>query len=355
MTRIGIIGLVSAIAFTTGAVRLHGGVYGDTLDVTLPFEAGKSLSIGTLSGSVVIEGTSGSDVHVVAVKHARGSESEARKTLDELEIEVKPSGEQIEIVAHFPGRRGGFLSYIFEGDHDHGHAWVDFDIRVPSGVKAVVDATSADVDVRNLRGNISLDLTSGDVTGEDLGGDVLVDGTSGDVDLRDVTGDVVIDNTSGDVRVEGCGGNLEIDKTSGEVTMRRIGGDVEVDGTSCDVTGEEIDGYVEIDLISGDVDLKGIGTGVSFDDVSGDIGVTFHTAPVRECELSTISGEVALVLGEAGDLDLDLESMSGELQVELEGLQVHEMSKSSLRASTGAGSVPVSVETVSGDVKIRRR
>jgi len=355
MKRIGLVGVVLAIALSGGAGRLFGGVYSDTLDVTLPFEAGKSFSIETLSGSVAIEGTAGSDVRILAIKHARGEEGEARKTLDELKIEVKPGRERIEVVAHFPSRRGGFLSYFFDEGRDAGHEWVDFDIRLPAAVRVAVDGTSADVDVRNLGGDLSLDLTSGNVTGMGMGGDVGVDGTSGDVDLRTVKGNVSIDNTSGDVRVEACGGNLEIDKTSGEVTMRRIGGDVDMDGTSSDVTGEEIDGYVNIDLISGDVDLKEVGAGVSFDDVSGDIAVAFHAAPVRKCDLSTISGEVDLRLGAAGDLDLDLESMSGELQVELEGLQVREMSKSSLRASTGAGTVPVHVETVSGDVKIHQR
>jgi DUF4097 and DUF4098 domain-containing protein YvlB len=52
------------------------------------------------------------------------------------------------------------------------------------------------------------------------------------------------------------------------------------------------------------------------------------------------------------DLDFDLESVSGNLAVELEGLQIREMSKSSLRAFTGDGKVNVSIETVSGDVEI---
>jgi DUF4097 and DUF4098 domain-containing protein YvlB len=355
MNRTGIIGVAATLLLFTGAARLFGDVCGDTLDVTLDFEGGRSFSLKTLSGSVKIEGTDGNEVRIFAVEHARGDGDEAREALEGIEIEIDRRPGRIAVVTHFPGHDGGIFSFLFDRDREHGRTWVDYDIRIPSGVTVVVDGTSADVDVRKVAGELSLDVTSGSVTGRELGGDVRIDGTSGSVDLRGVAGDVVIDNTSGEVLVGDCAGDLEIDKTSGEVTIRRIRGDLSVDGTSSDVTGEDIGGYVEIDLISGDVDLEGVGEGGSFEDVSGDIVVAFRASPERECRISTISGDVELLFGEAGDVDLDLESVSGELEVELEGLQVREMSESSLRAFTGAGNVPVSVETVSGDITIRRR
>jgi len=329
---------------------LHAEVYSETQEFTEEFSGGQSFYLETLSGSVKIQGVAGNVVRVIAVKKAEGSEEKAGKALKEMKIEVKRSGEQLDVITKLPGEEG-FLSRVFGDDRGHRDVWVDFEVTIPSRLHVTVDATSAGVDVRNVGGDVTLDLTSGDVTGQGLGGDVVVDGTSGRVELRQVAGDLLIDNTSGEVVVEGCKGSVGVDKTSGDVWLRGIGKDVEVDGTSCDVRGEEIEGYVALNLISGNAELKGLGQGISLDAVSGDIRASFRSAPKRECQISSISGDVSLYVPEAADLNLDLESVSGQLSVE--GLQVREVSKSALRAITGSGRIPVSIETVSGDIEVR--
>jgi hypothetical protein len=340
-----------ALCLLGGISHLQAGIYTETLEFTEDFDNGKAFYLETLSGNIKIVGNQGNIVKITAVKNAEGDKDEAREALNDLKVELKKSRERIDVITEFPGE-DGFLSHIFGKGREHQHAWVDFEITLPSHVKVVIDATSAEIDIRSVTGDITLDLTSGDVYGEDVGGSVIVDGTSGRVELKRVGGDIVIDNTSGEAVVEVCRGKVEIDKTSGEVTLQGIEGDVEVDGTSCDVRGHDIKGYVTLNLISGDVDLKSVGEGISFDDISGDIWASFERSPNKESQFSSISGDVTLLMEDKGDLEIDLESVSGELTVELEGLQVREMSKSSLRAFTGNGRVRVSVETVSGDVEI---
>ena len=343
---------ILVLGLAGGSHLLRAGVYRETKEFQEDFEEGKALSLETLSGSVVIRGDDGNVVHVKAVENVEGEEDEAAEALEQFKVEVKRDRDRIEVVARFPNRRG-LLSRIFDRGCESDHAWIDFEITVPSRLKVDVDATSADVDIADVAGDVSLDLTSGNVTGRDLGGDVTVDGTDGAIELRDVAGDIAIDNTSGDVVIDTCRGGVEVDKTSGGVTLREIEGDVTVDGTSSDVQGEGIGGFVSLDLVSGDVDLDRVGEGVSFDAISGDIRVSFEGTPSRACRFDSVSGDVRLFMKGQGDLELDLGSVSGELKVEMEGLRVREASESSLKAYTGNGRVKVRVETVSGDVEIR--
>jgi len=313
---------------------------------------GETFHVETLSGNIRITGIEGNRVSVKAVKNARGEEEEAKKALEKLTVEMKRHGDRLDVVARFPGK-DGFFSCIFENNDDDQDSWVDFDISLPAGLDVTVDATSSGVDIGNVAGDVSLDVTSGGVTGDSLGGDVSVDGTSGSVDLKRVAGDVTVDNTSGEVVVKVCGGNVRVDNTSGHVSLLGIGGNVDVDGTSSDVTGEAIKGYVTLDLISGDISLEGITKGLSIDNISGDIEVSFDDGPVRESEISSISGDAGLRIPAETDLAIDLESVSGELKTEIEGLKIIEISNSSMRAVTGEGKVGLSIDTVSGDVEIR--
>jgi hypothetical protein len=340
------------ILFLSGSLSLlQGDVTSDTLNIVVDFDDGRAFYLETLSGDVKITGVKGDEVKIIAVRNVKGSGEKARETLNKLKVDVNEGREKLEVITEFPGDEG-FLSHIFGGHHGHSNAWVDFTISLPAHLRVVVDATSANANIKNIEGDMFLDLTSGDVVAEDLGGGTVVDGTSGNVELRRVKGDIVIDNTSGEAFVDGCQGNVEIDKTSGDVMVRNVDGHLEVDGTSCDVSGEDIGGFVTLNLISGDVNLKRVGEGISFDDISGDLRVSFVDAPRKDCQLSSISGDITMSIMKVNDLDFDLESVSGNLAVELEGLQIREMSKSSLRAFTGDGKVNVSIETVSGDVEI---
>jgi len=340
------------ILLSGGVNLLMGEVHQETQEFTEEFRNGRSFYLETLSGKVDIRGIEGNMVRVKAVKNFEGEKDEAEKAFEDFNVSMKKSRDRIDVVAEFPGEHG-FLSHIFGSGFEHQHQWVDFEIILPSHLKVVVDATSADVDIVNVKGDVTLDVTSGNVTGENLSGGVVIDGTSGGVRLKNVGGDVVVDNTSGNADVEICDGSIEIDKTSGEVTLREVGGDVEVDGTSCNVVGEGINGYVSLDLISGDVNLERLSEGISFDNISGDIRVSFKEAPTRESQFSSISGDVTLLIVEEGDLDFDLESVSGDLDIDLEGLNVEELSKSTMKAFTGDRKVKVIVETVSGDVEIQ--
>lgn len=343
--------MVLAICLSGGVSLLQGDIYQETEEFTEDFENGKAFYLETLSGSVVIKGIDDNIVRVKAVKNFEGDKDDAEEAFRDFTVNVKKGRDRIDVITEFPGEHG-ILSHIFGRGFDD-HKWVDFEITLPSHLKVVVDATSANVEVANIRGDVILDLTSGNVTGKDLGHGVVVDGTSGAVDLKNVKGDIVIDNTSGNATVEVCEGDIEIDKTSGLVTLREVGGDVEIDGTSCDVRGEGIKGYVSLNLISGDVNLERVREGISFDDISGDIWASFEEAPSRESQFSSISGDVTLLIVKEGDLDFDLESVSGDLNVDLEGLKIEEISKSTMKAMTGNGRVRVIVETVSGDVEIQ--
>jgi hypothetical protein len=128
----------------------------------------------------------------------------------------------------------------------HSRSSDGLDVEVPTGVAIRLEAGSADLELRGLRGTQQYRTASGDIRGRGLAGDVTIEALSGDVDLvldgpgrlqaRTVSGDLAVRagilaafrgaTTSGDLRVaarfEGSG-PFAIETVSGDAVVAPAG------------------------------------------------------------------------------------------------------------------------------------
>ncbi len=123
--------------------------------------AGRALEINGIFGNIRSEATSGSQVEVVASKHAR------RSNPNEVQIRVLKHEGGVTICAVYPRGEPGEPNECQPGggnSHTHNNdVRVDFTVRVPSGVRLVARTVDGDVDAASLHGEVEATSVLGNI------------------------------------------------------------------------------------------------------------------------------------------------------------------------------------------------
>lgn len=203
----------------------------------------------------------------------------------------------------------------------------DLLIRLPHSAALQVDAVSADVDVRDVRGVLAIRTVSGDVAAKGVVDRIHVNTTSGDVDLRDGRGRVKIRTTSGDTEVDMATTDVQVDTVSGDIELKLDGFDSVVANT-----------------VSADLELAG------------------RLNPGGKLEANSVSGEVELMLEPPIDALLDLRTgPGGEIVNGLSDDEPYRMENRGMRLDValgdalGDGAGRIRVVTVNGEISLEAR
>ena len=168
-------------------------------------------------------------------------------------------------------------------------------------------------------------LGSADVTADVELAEIDLKSASGDIRLRDVSGDVTISAGSADISIRRVGGRLRIATASGDVRIGSVGNEADISAAAGDVFIERCEGDVSVKSASGDVSLECC--------VGGDVA----------CR--SMSGDVTVGIPAGRVIDLDLQTLSGDLRTDFEGAS---------RAEPAGVTSQVRVKTVSGDITVER-
>jgi hypothetical protein len=248
-------------------------------------EGTPAVEIRNPTGSVAVEAPEGATEFVVDIEPLNNA---AEQLLDDVEVGVLDSRLRIAV----PERR------LFRSP--------DFAVRVtvPAGTDAHLAAASADSVLRGPLGRVTLASASGDVTVESCT-ELRVRTASGDTRVGRVTESAAFASASAGLHLESVGGAVEVRTASGDVTVGRASGDIGVTTASGDVAVERVS--------SGSVRVK------------------------------TMSGDVSVGVVPGQRVWLDLSSVSGRIESQLEDDDT----------SDGPAQVSVAVRSVSGDQRVR--
>lgn len=196
-------------------------------------------------------------------------------------------------------------------------------LQIPLRADLEVDTVSADIDVNGMASReLSLESVSGDITANGAPHRAKVESVSGDAKLTFNSGDVDVNTVSGDVTL---GGRL-----NGEVSVETVAGDVRVD-----TKGEKLSNFRS-------------GT------VSGDIQVRMGLAGDGVVKMESVSGDLLLLMPRDLSAQVSGESFSGELKAPGANVKREEFGPgSSFRAGYGAGKGQIRMESFSGDAELR--
>lgn len=187
------------------------------------------------------------------------------------------------------------------------------------------------------------------------------------LDINVVSAPLVIDGIDG--------GSIEVNTVSGKARVNARTPSLKVDSVS---GGIELAGFAEqaeLQTVSGDILAPALGHDVKLQTISGRIQAA--GGPWQKLTLSTVSGDVQLSGGLAVDGILGIDSMSGDVQLQLPANtsgNIHASSfsgdlrsdfgtpkepehgpGSTLDVRIGDGRSKISIETFSGDLRIRKQ
>jgi hypothetical protein len=139
----------------------------------------------------------------------------------------------------------------------------------------------------------------------------------------------------------------------------RVPAGVEFDGgmVSGEIRVEDVRSPVEVSTVSGNIFVS-TSEMVWANSVSGDIEVEIGDFDWEDMEFSTVSGDITLWLPEAFSAEIDFNSLTGDLETDFDLTVRNRRSRrwigTDLRGTIGAGGRELSINTVSGDVELRR-
>ena len=228
---------------------------------------------------------------------------------------VESRGDAVVVMA--PKERGSVFSL---GKRDA----VDVEVDLPEGSSLDLRTGSGDIVGSGRFEATRIATGSGDVTLDDLGAADLKSG-SGDLKARSVRGPLKAKTGSGDVVLEVTHGEADIVSGSGDIRLRRAEASVRAKSGSGDVT---------IDASASDVEVL-TGTG----------DLTFGAVHGGQVRARTGTGDVTIGVASGVAALLDLNTVTGDVRIDLE--EIDGPGDSEARTS-------LSVHSGSGDIKVRR-
>jgi hypothetical protein len=275
------------------------------INQTRPLNADAKVHISNVTGEVNVHGWDQNQVEIT------GSLGEGAKPLivegDAHDLRIKVEAE----------KSGSWLNW---GGDSHMQPTV-LNVRLPRGVTLDVDVVSADTDVADL-----------------AGGKIDVDSVSGRVKVAAKSPSVEIDSVSGNVELAGSADSVDIDTVSGDI-----------------VVPASASSRAKLETVSGDVRFGGGPFHkLEASTVSGDLAIHGGVTSDGDVHIETMSGDVELGLPADTAADLDASSFSGDIDSAFGKVEEPEHGPGSkLHTTLGAGGGKLSVETFSGDIRIR--
>lgn len=266
--------------------------------------------------------------------------AEEHKVFDGIDkIEVKGSFSDVEVIGSdrndvkFDGIIKGtsFRSKKFEIKYDvRGDllsVWVDtpfsfsgsisakLQFEVPKDIQLQVKNSSGDVYCEGLVSKYTiLNASSGDISVENMKGDLDLKTSSGEISVEEVKGNIEVVSTSGDQELKHIIGNIKCQASSGDLELKNIQGDISSRTTSGDLEIDHLVGRMKNVSSSGSLEIENSEVYLHLTTSSGDIrgdGIVL----LGETFFNTTSGNVDLKLKNDPDqLSFDLVASSGNLR-----------------------------------------
>lgn len=224
--------------------------YSEDRTATVPATSAKRLKVEADEGFLHIVGKP----ELTEVRVTGTACSETESVLKDIRVTTDSQGDTIVVRGIVPGGMGLYVNRS-----------LDLTLEVPEGLALEVRDDSGDT---RIQGVASADVRddSGELEVTDIKGDVSIIDDSGSIIVRNVGGKVTIDDQSGEITAEDVTGSVTVRDDSGSMLIRRIGGDVLIpNDDSGDIVVGDVGGSVSIDEDdSGNIDVT---------DVKGDFTV----------------------------------------------------------------------------------
>jgi DUF4097 and DUF4098 domain-containing protein YvlB len=232
-------------------------------------------------------------------------------------LAITGSDGDLEIKVQAQGKSG-----VFNWGSDNAMDSTTLNVQVPRGASLEVDVVSAPLSI---------------------------DGTDG--------GTIEVNSVSGKVRIHARTPSLQVDSVSGGIEQSGQADSAELQTVSGDILAPALGDRAELETVSGRVQARG-GPWRTFtlSTVSGDVDIAGGVADHGRMDIDSMSGDVQLTLPADVSATIHASSFSGDLRSAFGKAERNEHGPGSeLTVQQGSSSAHIGIESFSGDVRIRRQ
>src|ERR1041384_4831326 len=166
--------------------------------------------------------------------------------------------------------------------------------------------------------------------------DLSVSSVSGWIKVGDVDGPTHVSSISGSADIGNVGGKLQVSSISGSLEVGNVGADARVNS------------------ISGDVSLGQVNGSLDVSSVSGGLNTTLVTLSPQGIHIRSVSGSIEIRFKSEVNADFSAEHISGQVYFDVPNVTRDSEEKSSnVRARIGGGGTPITISSVSGNIRLK--
>lgn len=297
---------------------------GQAIDESRDVSKSQHISLEVMRGEVNIQAVAKNQFKVVG-------------TLDEQAegYELTSSGNNTTFKVKMPKR-------LFGGSWGDGNKeGSKLTIEVPTGAHVEFTGVNANVQANGIQGGTELTTVNGRIVAEQLAGQVHLETVNGEITSKANQGHLKLESVNGQIHDESTGESLEISTVNGEVKSSSQAKELEVS------------------TVNGEVNLNLNGSErVEFSTVNGELTLTLAGTKAPRISGSSVSGEMNLTLPEVDSVRVSVEAAAGGgITNQLTQDPVHKAKygpSRSLEFVLGSGEGRIELETVSGDITLKR-
>lgn len=247
---------------------------------------GGTINFDSEYGSVTVKtGDVGTATIQLDRKVEASTAQEARKILDDLEIDASQDGDTVRYRARF---KNGWGEWQSEGDGErslcrdhHCLAYarnlrqISFTITVPRQFNLDLSTEGGHMEIGDIEGKVHAETSGGHVSLANItgpvnvrtaGGHIDLAGAKGKVELQTAGGHIHCGDVEGDVIAHTAGGGINLGKIKGKVEAKTAGGSIEIEGAEDAVQAQTSGGSIRAKITgqpNGDSDFETVGGAVT--------------------------------------------------------------------------------------------
>ena len=167
--------------------------------------------------------------------------------------------------------------------------------------------------------------------------DLSVNSVSGWIKVGDVDGEIHVNSISGSTTIGNVGGKLQVSSVSGSLEVGNVGEEARLNSISGKVRLGKVNGYLNVSS------------------VSGSLNAALVSLSPQGIHINSVSGSVEIAFNSEVNADFTSESVTGEVFLEVPNvIRESEEKSSNIRARIGAGGTPITISSISGNIRLRR-
>jgi len=167
-----------------------------------------------------------------------------------------------------------------------------------------------------------------------------------DLSAKSISGSVRASDVDGRVNVSSVSGSVNISNITGKLEVNSVSGSVEVGNAGTDVRVNSVSGNVGMGLVDGSLEVSS---------VSGGVKATLNSLSPQGIHIKSVSGSIEIGFKSDVNADFSAEGISGQVYLDVPNVVRDSEEKSpNVRARIGAGGTPISIFSVSGNIRLMR-